>query len=246
MREEQFRAWLAQKFDPTVAAGRFSNCRSVERYYGDLDIAYETDRMEAIAAALTYSAADERVSRPNPSKIPIDGNIRNGLATLKSAAKLYSAFLQNEPEGAVPGNSDSENGEPQRIGLERDLQAALRAHIDQLEAGLRIIDGGTERSVESGFIDITARDASGAVVVIELKAGTASARAVSQILVYMGDVSEEEAGTPVRGIIIASDFDRKARSAARMVPNLGLHRYGVKFTFSAVNDDAAENPSVIT
>jgi RecB family endonuclease NucS len=46
---------------------------------------------------------------------------------------------------------------------------ALRANIDQLEPGLTVIDGGNERKVASGFIDITARDRSGATVVIELK-----------------------------------------------------------------------------
>ena len=54
--------------------------------------------------------------------------------------------------------------------MERDLQAVLRIAIEQLEPGLTIIDDGAERSVESGFIDITARDASNTVV-IELKAG---------------------------------------------------------------------------
>lgn len=43
------------------------------------------------------------------------------------------------------------------FGLERDLQRALRNNIEQLERGLKIIDGGKERKVESGFIDITVR-----------------------------------------------------------------------------------------
>jgi endonuclease len=63
------------------------------------------------------------------------------------------------------------------------------------EPGLAIIDDGAERSVESGFIDITARDAAGTTVVIELKAGAAGQRAVAQILSYMGDVASEEDGS---------------------------------------------------
>jgi hypothetical protein len=88
----------------------------------------------------------------------------------------------------------------QRIGLERDMQAALRIEINQLEPGLTIIDDGAERSVDSGFIDITARDVSGTTVVIELKAGPAGQRAVAQILSYMGDVAAEEETGNVRGI----------------------------------------------
>jgi RecB family endonuclease NucS len=120
----------------------------------------------------------------------------------------------------------------QRIGLERDLQAALRVEIDQLEPGLRIIDDGAERSVDSGFIDITARDVSGTTVVIELKAGSAGQRAVAQILSYMGNVATEEESGKVRGILVASNFDDKAKAAARMVPNLILRKYGVRFLFS--------------
>lgn len=112
------------------------------------------------------------------------------------------------------------------------MQAALRVAIDQLEPGLTIIDEGAERSVESGFIDITARDEAGAVVVIELKVGVAGQRAVAQILSYMGDVAMEEAGTPVRGILVASEFDAKAKAAARVIPTLALRRYSVRFTFA--------------
>src|SRR4051794_26815779 len=68
------------------------------------------------------------------------------------------------------------------LGLERDLQKALRQHIDSLERGLTIIDGQKEQSVTSGRIDITARDHKGETVVIELKAGEADRDAIGQIL----------------------------------------------------------------
>ena len=112
------------------------------------------------------------------------------------------------------------------------MQAALRINIHQLESGISIIDDGAERSVDSGFIDITARDISGAVVVIELKAGRAGRDAVGQILSYMGDIALGDDGVKVRGILVASDFDCKARAAARMVPNLILRKYSVQFTFA--------------
>jgi len=73
------------------------------------------------------------------------------------------------------------------FGLERDLQAALRKNIDQLEPGLSITDGGKEKQVASGRVDITAQDKQGSTVVIELKAGTADRETVGQILGYMGD-----------------------------------------------------------
>ena len=113
------------------------------------------------------------------------------------------------------------------------MQKALRSQIGQLEPGLTIIDDGAERSVESGFIDITARDASGTTVVIELKAGAAGQRAVAQILSYMGDVASEEDGRMPRGILVASDFDSRAKAAARVVQSvLLLKKYSVRFSFS--------------
>lgn len=89
----------------------------------------------------------------------------------------------------------------QLLGLERDMQSSLRMAIGQLEPGLLIADGGTERSVTSGFIDTTAMDDSDNVVVIELKTGKARRDAVGQILGYMGDVAADEPGRKVPGIL---------------------------------------------
>ena len=62
---------------------------------------------------------------------------------------------------------DIENADEITFGLERDLQEALRLNIGQLEAGLSIIDEGTERSTRAGRIDITSKDVKGNIVVIE-------------------------------------------------------------------------------
>ena len=213
----------------------------VEKYHGDLDEHYLADRMAGLIAILRYSKDDERHNRPNPSKIPFDGNCFNNLASYRDAVVRYGKFrdagddagdtpTRQDPRVGLGATSDEEIA--QRIGLERDMQAALRVTIEQLESGLTIIDEGAERSVESGFIDITARDASGAVVVIELKAGASGQRAVAQILSYMGDVAVEQEDGRVRGILVASEFDAKAKAAARVVPTLMLRKYSVRFTFS--------------
>ena len=65
---------------------------------------------------------------------------------------------------------------------------------------------------------------------IELKAGTASDRAVSQLASYMGALGEEEDGE-IRGMLVAHDFTGKARYAARAIPGIELKRYGFSFTF---------------
>lgn len=123
------------------------------------------------------------------------------------------------------------------FGIERDLQRALRSNIEQLEAGLKITDGGKEQLVDAGRgrIDITAEDRNGATVVIELKRGEAGRRAIGQILAYMGDLTVGK--KPVRGILVARDLSPDAIAAARVVPALQLRKYGFKFTFEAVDSN---------
>ena len=121
------------------------------------------------------------------------------------------------------------------FGLERDLQLALRINIEQLGPDLKIIDGGKEKVTEAGRIDITAIDADDKVVVIELKAGTATDRVIAQILAYMGTVTDEFDNKQVRGILVAGDFPKRVVLAARAIPNLQLMKYSFQFTFDVVS-----------
>lgn len=243
-----YRQWLAeQKYDAGTITAQMHRAGRVEDCHGNLDEHYDRDHMDSLIASLRYSRDDERHNRANPSKIPFKGDIYNNLASYRNAAERYRKFRDAGGEtigvaealtGEIPVGIGDEitagvDGEVpgRRIGLERDMQAALRIEIGQLEPGLAIIDDGAERSVGSGFIDITARDASGSTVVIELKAGVAGQRAVAQILSYMGDVMTEE-GSRVRGILIASDFTGRAKAAARVVPSLSLRKYSVRFLFT--------------
>ena len=132
---------------------------------------------------------------------------------------------------AAPGAAErvSEIREP-RIGLERDLQAALRQSIEQIEPGLVVIDGGKERVGPSGRIDILATDANKKNVVIELKVGEADRDAIAQLLSYMGDLQAETADL-VRGMVIAHDFTARAVAASKPVPNVELRKYKFNFSF---------------
>ena len=235
MQISSYRAWLEQRGLKKSSVDTYvTDAKRVEHHYGDLDELYSTDRLAGVLRELEYSAEDARRNAPNPSKIPIGPK---NLSAYRSTVTRYREFREadlsfDDPVLEVP---DEDDGRQRLIGLERDLQAAIRYSIEQLEPGLNVIDGGTERSVASGFIDITAKAADGTVVVIELKAGTARRDAVGQILSYMGDVAAEEAGE-VRGILVAGDFDSKARAAARVVPSLSLRSYRVTFEFRAVDD----------
>jgi endonuclease len=237
--DPRYSEWLGRAV-PTEATRRtkLSELRRIESTYGDLDSLYDTDELQSLIDTLTYGADDERRNSPNPSKLEISGNIRNNLASYKSAVQKYARFRQDvELEAARPILTAQAVVQPlleqaeQTFSMERDLQAALRRSIDQLEQGLSVIDGGVECSVSSGRIDILAQDSQGARVVVELKAVKAPRDAVAQTLAYMGDI-QQQFGGEVRGILVAPDFDSKAISAARVVPTLKLVSYGFSFTFT--------------
>jgi hypothetical protein len=236
MQTENYKNWLAaQNYQIGTITAQMHRAGRVEQHYGDLDVLYNEDRLEGLITELNYTTQDRRNNRPNQTKIPFEGNAYNNLASYRDAVRRYRRFLEDGseiPESEISVTETSPEPEAaQTIGLEKDMQAAIRQNISRIEQGLRITDGGRERSVETGFIDITAEDSESIPVVIELKTGVAGQRAVAQILSYIGSVMEEEGIDNVRGILIASEFDRKARAAAKVVPNLTLMRYQFSFQF---------------
>jgi RecB family endonuclease NucS len=125
----------------------------------------------------------------------------------KAAYKAWETIRRKAAERARPQGDAAEIAEAKataaeleeaavakeaKFSLERDLQAALRANIAQLEAGMGINDGGTEKiGASGGRTDILAIDANKTPVIIELKAGTADRDVIGQILQYMGDLQKK-------------------------------------------------------
>ncbi len=238
MREAEYRKYLeARDIAAKTREQRFYALKRLERHYGvDLDAEYTRDGFSDLLASLSFSTADSRAGRPNPSRLNIEQNkLLTHLAWYKSHVNDYLRFCGGHIESSlVEEEAESEElieAASQTFGLEKDLQTALRQHITQLENGLTVADEGSERRVEAGFIDIFARDGDGLPVVIELKAGTSKPEAVAQLLAYMGCVAEET-GQAVRGILIAAEHHPRVVLAARAVPNLVLKTYAYRFEFS--------------
>jgi hypothetical protein len=234
--------WLAeQQYSENTQTAQINRVKKVEESYGSLDEHFANGSYQDVIDSLDYSTNDERANKPNPSKIRFEGNIRNNLQSYKNAAERYRKFLNDTGFQGTPSKVEDSNANmsipsteesiQQRFSLERDMQAALRRNISSLDPSLKIIDDGAERAVNSGFIDITCDDGK-AIVVVELKAGKADARAIGQILGYMGDLQEEEGGRLVRGILVAHDFDQRTKAAARVVPALALKKYSIEFKFT--------------
>ena len=238
-----FRKWLGDgRYTPASANTRFSYAKKVEDAYGDLDEHFERDKLQSLVDLLAYSLTDAKLDRPNPTRIAVNGNPYNVLNNCKTGVKNYRDFLGlggttqviEEEAIEIAGAAIASRREGKQFELERHLQESLRSEIAQLEDGPEIIDGDVERSVESGSIDILARDVAGGLVAIELKRGEAKREAIGQILGYMGDLKIEEPEMNVRGIIVSAEFDRSCRSAVAAAPNLALRRYRYSFKFEAV------------
>ena len=182
---------------------------------------------------------------PKNKKSPKSGNVQD----LLNRGDIFIG--QNTKEGINPycinprtgrrynegqeesGSSGSFPRKP-KFDVEGDLQEALRYSIEQLEPGLRIVDGGKERRVEAGSIDITAEDDSGNLVIIELKDGVARNGDLTQLKSYMS--SKDFQGKLTRGILVAHGFSNQVAIASREDPDVCLKEYSfrldsIQFTF---------------
>ena len=239
--KNDYKQWLEEQgYATTTVNLQITRVKKVEEAYGSLDDHIRNYTLKDVINSLVYSAQDERDEKPNPSKITINAPPKKVLQSYKDAVIRYQKFTEGWKRGdyspsqiefvesKLP-NKTIEDGI--RFSFERDMQSALRNNISQLGNDLKIIDEGSERSVRSGFIDITCEDKQGYLVVVELKAGKADGKAIGQILGYMGDLAEEDE-QEVAGILVAQEFDKRARAGARMVPNLKLVNYAISFKFT--------------
>jgi hypothetical protein len=140
----------------------------------DLDAEFDRDQLADLIQSYSYSASDARAGLPNPSRMDIDGDkLLTHLRWYRSHLMDYLRFrggtTRDGDDSAGPESELIEEVVSRTFALERDLQAALRTNLDQLEEGLTVEDGGKEKQVEAGFIDILARDWSGVLTIIELK-----------------------------------------------------------------------------
>ena len=90
MMESKFGAYLRnlrrrdgrRRLQESTVKSRISNCKTVERYEGDLDQHYDRDRCGDLLQRLTYSTTNHDTYNPPDHKIPIDGDVANGSSTL--------------------------------------------------------------------------------------------------------------------------------------------------------------------
>ena len=135
-------------------------------------------------------------------------------------------------------NSDIESNIEESIeasvSLERDLHNWLITRLPEIEPGLVLVDGGVEYQTEAGRIDILAKDQTGGLVAIEIKAGKAKDSALGQLLGYMGCLSSSNEQPKARGILVAFIFDTRVICAAKGLPNVKLVKYQLSFNLEEI------------
>jgi hypothetical protein len=126
MRLEQFKLWLAATHPNLGQRARtdvVARANRVANYLGDLD-AIPAGQRGLFADDMNYGAEQERRGAPSPVDIPINGNLRTGLAALKSAVNHYFGFLDAWPDpDIIPpnvGNAELNWAEEQPFAEERE------------------------------------------------------------------------------------------------------------------------------
>jgi hypothetical protein len=119
MRKEDFKTWLRDSYvckngsamaDAAIAT-RIANCKRVEDFEGDLDKHASEDGMAGLLSRLNYSMEDQRQGVAPRHSVHIEGNRRDGSASLKSAVNLYKQFYDAWSLGA-PGPKSRETRPP--------------------------------------------------------------------------------------------------------------------------------------
>jgi len=140
----------AKGFAHNTRGTRRSDARRVEQHYGDLDEAYDRDRFASILEKLRYTSADARAGRPNPSSLPIEGDLYKCLASYRSALSAYARFREDVDEGESPSAALD------RVALEGLKRSFLSRFPDFAARGFAASEGGywdEERAYKQRLID---------------------------------------------------------------------------------------------
>jgi hypothetical protein len=219
-----FRQFYVSQGSANSASSYATNLRKADAYCGGID-----EKVRELGPEGFIQWMDSQQTGPFEG-----ANATN----VRSALRKYIAFSSRlSPDDVEQLHDEAEAEEASSASVfryEQELQASVRNELAVLESGLTIADGGMEKSVATGRVDILAKDTAGRLVVIELKAGLCPKGAIEQLLGYCSDVDVENPGAPAsRAILIAGEFSDRTLAAAKRVQDLKLFTYGISLSFSS-------------
>ena len=147
------------------------------------------------------------------------------------------------PEPAMSLEKES-NKDLALFYMESQLEDFLIENWEKTELGKKyeLIEENNETvsqqyRTDIGIIDILAKEKeTGTYVVIELKKNQTSDDTVGQITRYMGWLEEHKTnGKPVKGIIIAAQYDKRLYYALKKMKDIEVYLYRVDFKLSEFN-----------
>lgn len=151
--------------------------------------------------------------------------------------------VEDDESGETAAEEPNSDGDGLLFALESHLRDFLAKNIETVRVKgttLKVFSDtngreGVEYPTDVGPIDILTVDASGDLVVIELKVSKGPDRAIGQAMRYMGWVKKHlAAGKKVSGVIVACEIDEKLKYAASMLPDVTLLEYKLRFDLSPV------------
>lgn len=125
---DDYEHWLRAKYKAAnTVTTQLSQARRLEKFYGNLDEHFDRDRLASILADLAYSSTDKEAGKPNPSRVPIDGdNVYGGLVHLSGAVRRYGRFRSGEPaDGGSQTDVGDEDDEPPNDEVRQPLNQIL-------------------------------------------------------------------------------------------------------------------------
>ena len=223
-RKEEFRQWFANRgYAPNTVSAHISTLNRIDEMDEGLD-----ERLQRLGTDGTLP------------KTANTGPFETYPSNARSALNRYVEFsVAAQSPAEIDEIEEEVAAAPTLFRLEKEMHAAVRKQLSKLEEGLTADDGGAETVVSTGKIDIVARDRSGKLVVIELKAGPCPPGAIEQVLGYAEALSSERK-EDVRAYLVAGEFSDRARAAAKRVRGLELRSYEFAITFNALDDHSNE------
>ena len=176
---------------------------------------------------------DEVVEAPRPRRRKVVGRPGGASASLHTGRSSAEGRNSAEPRASSSG-----------AGLEpaavRDL---IVAEPEVLEPGLEVYEEsgqavGAGFTTEVGSIDLLARDAAGALVVVMVAEGEPGREFVSNALERVGWVRKHKSksGQPVRGIVLAERFGEDlGYAAAAVADTLQFRSWRIQIAFETVS-----------